>query len=79
MNKKFRLLIKPNNFGFYALTFGGQGCLSEPLEIFTEFLPSKLEIEEQPSSNYILSNPANMTEIRKVYSRSGDFLSRVFT
>ena len=72
-----RILIKSNYFGFYAITIGGQGCLSEPIEFLTEFLPSSLEIIEQPIINYNLKNDTNMSEIRNIYQRSGDFLPRV--
>jgi len=71
-------LILPNYFGFYAISFGAQGCVSERLEILTEFPPSSLQISEQPNNNYILTNSSNMTEVRNVYQRSGDFLPRVF-
>lgn len=71
------MLIKPNFYGFYALTFGSQGCVTEPLQILTEFDPYTLEILEQPSLNYDLKNLTNMTEIRNTYQRNGDFLPKV--
>ena len=70
-------MINANYFGFYAVTFGAQGCVTEPLEMLTEFSAAYLQIIEQPTFNYTLKNPSDSNEMRYVYSRSGDFLPRV--
>lgn len=59
------------------MNFGAEGCITEPLEMVTEFSPTSLTIIEQPIINYTLVNNSNMSEIRLVYQRSGDFLPKV--
>ena len=51
--------------------------MSEPAEIVTEFIPAILQIVDQPQVDYTLKNNSTTAEIKKVYSRGGDFLGRV--
>lgn len=73
----FRILIKNQNYGLYAITFSSQGAVTEPVELFTEFNVGAIDIIEQPPSNYFVRNTSDNLEIQSVYSKSGDFLSKV--